>query len=757
MFVLNRHANRKQQPSRFCRPRIEALEERRLPSTFTVSTISDSGLGSLRQAILYADGDPGPNTIVFNIAGGHNVKIIALTSALPTLATSTTIDGTTQLGFQGTPVIALDGTRISGAEALTIDVADCTVRGLAIYGFDTGIHFRPYAANGLVGGNYIGPDASGVTGPGNREGIFVEKAVNVVIGGTSPADRNVISGNVRGIHNVTFRGRGPVLEGNYIGTDATGTAALGNHDGLYDEGNFVQIGGTDPGAGNLISANTVGLDLGGLQAVVQGNRIGTDVTGTLPLGNGTGVRNGPSYRGSEETIGGTDPGSGNLISGNGVGIALVDYSSYNVIQGNLIGTDVTGTQPLGNTTGIDLEGSYNLIGGTTTGAGNIISANGKDGIVLMGAYNLVQGNYIGTDVTGTQPLGNGGDGIRIIAEFSGGGSYYDQLGGPGPGAGNVIANNGGDGIYNDGEYTVVQGNLIGTDVTGTVPMGNAGNGVVASRFGRDSIVGGTDPGAGNVIVFSGLDGVLVSRIDYYFYSNPVVGNVIAFSGQDGVQVDYSFGIPILINSIHDSGRLGIELTNNGNQNQAFPDLAFATLTNTGTLVKGTLTSTPNTDFTLEFFANDACNASGYGEGQNPLGDATVTTGPNGQVAFVVTVGAANPGQFIAATATDPGNNTSAFSNCIPLTALARPGSSVRDATGFGAVMPGLARYAFAVVSWSSAPITYESPRMAFGTALTDLAFSNSSAQGQPWLVHRSRECGHSELWTDIFTNPVEVI
>jgi hypothetical protein len=147
----------------------------------------------------------------------------------------------------------------------------------------------------------------------------------------------------------------------------------------------------------------------------------------------------------------------------------------------------------------------------------------------------------------------------------------------------------------------------------------------------------------------------------------IVGNTITFSGLDGVQVDHTSSSAILGNSIHDSGGLGIELTDGGNNNQAFPDLTSATLTNTGTVIKGTLTSTPDTAFTLEFFATDVCNPSGYGEGQYWLGDATVVTDASGQASFTVTVGATSPRQFIAATATDPMNDTSAFSACVQVT------------------------------------------------------------------------------------------
>jgi hypothetical protein len=603
------------------------------------------------------------------------------------------------------------------------------------------VHFQPAAAGGLVAGNYIGPDASGETGPGNGEGIIVQEAANVVIGGTEPPNRNVISGNGRGIHAI--ENAGLVLEGNYIGTDATGTAPLGNQTGFLLESRAAdgaQIGGTVPGAGNLISANGIGLDLGGHQNVVEGNLIGTDITGTRPLGNGAGIRLGVIDGGGRTQIGGTEAGAGNLISGNGAGIGTGSDATFVVIEGNLIGTDITGTSALPNTDGVSISSSQDLVGGTMPGAGNVISGNRHFGLDIDYEFNTIQGNLIGTDVSGTQPLGNGSDGVHI--------DYYDcgchtTIGGTAPGAGNVIANNGGNGISSAGSHTVIQGNLIGTDITGTVPMGNRGNGVKVVDYGQ---VGGI--GAGNVIANNGGDGILAGGNNVTIQGNligtditgtvpmgnrgngvhladvgfgftilgmvggtdPGAGNVIAYSGRDGVLIDQQAQTgAILANSIHDSGRLGIELAAGANNNQAFPDLTSATLTNGSTVITGTLASTPDTAFTLEFFANDVCNPSGYGEGQYLLGDATVTTDDNGQADFTVTVGSSNPGQFIAATATDPINDTSAFSACVQV-------------TGPAAVIGGLS-----LQRTDAAPSVEAAPARRDGSPVLGAAASSSAA------------------------------
>jgi hypothetical protein len=431
---------------------------------------------------------------------------------------------------------------------------------------------------------------------------------------------------------------------------------------------LAQIGGTTPGADNLISANGTGLQLRRSTCVVQGNRIGTDVTGTQPLGNTTGIA--LDLDSSLNTIGGTEPGAGNLISGNGAD-GIDDNGGGNVIQGNLIGTDRTGTHALPNHVGVYLHGGSDLVGGTVPGAGNVISGNVSTGLGVHWGHNTIEGNLIGTDRSGTAPLGNGGDGVQIINNDGG---QANTVGGTAPGAGNVIANNGGNGIYVNMKLNVIQGNWIGTDVTGTQPMGNGANGVyLRDENTSHTTIGGTDPGAGNVIAFNGRDGVLV---DPHTVQNAILGN-----------------------SIHDSGGLGIELNDGSNNDQAFPVLTAATLTNSGTVTQGLLSSAPNTTFTLEFFANDVCNPSGYGEGRYWLGDATVTTNANGRAAFTVTVDAAASGQFLAATATDPLNNTSAFSACLVVPGPASVGgvlapapapvaqpaetSSARPATGRG--------------------------------------------------------------------------
>jgi hypothetical protein len=626
------------------RPWVVELEGRLLPSTFMVTVPDDSGPGSLCQAILDNNGTPGLNTIAFDIAPG-GVQTIQPASALPTITNPVVIDGTTQPGYAGTPLIELNGddagTPVNG---LRISAGDSTVTGLVINGFsEDGIFFQTNG-NNILTGNYIGTDVTGTQVVAN--GLFgaqFDFVSDNTVGGTAPGAGNLISGNQLGLEVV---GDGNVIQGNLIGTDATGTVALGNRrDGLFLSRSANTVGGSSPGARNLISGNTGnGISAGTLYgAVIQGNYVGTDITGTLALANGQDGINLSDTVGPN-TVGGPNPGEGNLISGNaGNGIVANDAGSQ-IIEGNYIGTDASGTQPLGNSTfGVEVvAGSFNTIGGTGAGAGNLISGNRTGVFIGDGQSNQVQGNFIGTDLTGTQALGNG-TGVQIDVD-----AFNNTVGGTAAGAGNLISGNQHDGVLLGTFGNVVEGNRIGTNVTGVEPLGNGGNGVEVYpgeylRGNRDTI-GGAAVGA---------------------------GNTIAFNGNDGVRIASGSGNLVSRNAISSDGGLGIELLPGTNNNQQFPTLAAATVSHGRITISGSLQSAPDTDYTVEFFGNDACNPSGYGEGQRFLGSAIVTTDDNGVAVFTLTLPLAgvDPGQYVSATATDPTSDTSAFSRCVAVTRL----------------------------------------------------------------------------------------
>jgi hypothetical protein len=480
-------------------------------ATFTVINTNDSGAGSLRQAVIDANANAGADTIVFNIPVA-GVQTIALLSALPALTEPVTVDGYTQpgsspntngpgLGDNSVHLILINGASAGGGSyAFTVSPggSGSTFQGLVMDAFQTdgsgnggGGFFLNGASGCMISGNFIGTDATGNAGLGNLgPGIFaINASPNNVIGGTAPAARNVISGN----------NHGGVILGN------TGTT------------------------GNLVQGNFIGLNAAG--------------TAAIPFQQPGGV----------------------IIN----------------IQGP------------GN----------NTIGGNTADARNVISGNASAGVDIENGSqnNVVQGNFIGTDVTGTLPVPNGGGGnfggVFISDGFSGA-STDNTIGGLGAGQGNVIAF-------------------------------NAGNGVTLSAF------------QGNANVRNLISG---NRI----FSNTALAIDL---GNDGVTPnDAGDG---------DTGQ---------NNLQNFPVITSATAGAGTTTIVGTFNSSPSATFMLEFFSSVTCDPSGNGEGEIFIGSAQVITDAGGNAAFNVVLPVSVPaGQVVTATATDSTNNTSEFSACAIIT------------------------------------------------------------------------------------------
>jgi titin len=569
----------------------------------------------------------------------------------------------------------------------------------------------------LLQNNYIGVDVSGTVALLNgNTGVTVSASNNTLIGGLTAAARNVISGNIGDGVRIQSNSLTNTVEGNYVGTDVTGRLALPNYGygvALDVSANNNLVGGTAAGARNIISSNLRGGVLianGSSNNQVQGNFIGTDVTGTTStdakkniLGNhGNGVT--ITSAAGNNLVGGTAAGAGNLISGNlSDGILLGTGATANQVQGNYVGTDVSGTtstdskgKTLGNHgSGVSLYGAFsNLIGGLVAAARNLISGNGVNGVILGQAGttgNLVQGNYVGTDVTGTKALGNHANGVAIT------GAVSNTVGGSAAGAGNLISANTLDGVALYGAGTsnnMVQGNSIGTDVTGTKALGNHGNGVSLTQSAHNNLIGGTAAGAGNLIARNSGDGIRLASgasnntlqgntirsngangvhvLNALTRNNLIggalagAGNTIVANSHDGVLIDAGTGNAIHQNVItgHASG-LGIELINGGNLGQVAPVLTSGTSSGGSTVIQGTLDAAPLTQYTLEFFANTTCNPSGFGEGEQFVGSALVTTDASGHASFSVTFTVVvPPGQFLSATATSPAGNTSRFAQCL---------------------------------------------------------------------------------------------
>jgi hypothetical protein len=677
-----------------------------LAQTFTVVNTNNSGPGSLRQALLDANANAGADTIVFSI--GTGLKTIASASTLPVITDAVTIDGTTQPGFAGQPIIELTGF------GLSITAGRSVVRGLVL-NRRAGIRIEMNGGN-IVEGNYIGTDATGT--------IFMRDAgfenldilsSNNTVGGTTEAARNVISGAFdigdHIIHTVT----GNVVQGNFIGTNATGTAALivngavNVSDGLVLQSTNNIIGGSAAGARNVISGNAhsgIWLLASGFPGekggnLVQGNLIGTNVTGTTALRNTT---NHPSSgiivnNTDENTIGGTTVAARNIISGNPFNAGVsVGGSSDNLIQGNFIGTDITGLRRLGNGgEGVSIfSGIGNTVGGATAGARNIISGNSA-GVFIRGQFfpggggtpttkTKVQGNFIGTDASGTVSIPNR-NGVQVTIDDD---VADNTIGGATLGTGNLISGNDLHGIaiglkfnVDDGQEVtggtgiLVQGNVIGTDASGLYPLGNLQSGVF---------------------------------VDADSFTNTIADNIVAHNGQNGVFIpaNNNPGVRIALdnNRIFSNEGLGIDLGDAGvtpndagdpdtgaNFLQNFPvltsatsaaslsDAAHANRAMSGRLgtvnVRGTLNSTPNTSFTLHWYFSADQQCSDNQAASRPLvtgkvpGVATDAAG-NASFDFPFTFPGGHTGGVINCTATDSAGNTSEFSSCLKVVDATAP-------------------------------------------------------------------------------------
>src|SRR6266566_634840 len=165
-----------------------------IPYQLQVTNTDDTGPGTLRQALLDANDSPDENRVVFALLGAGPFTI-RLRSALPTITSPIFIDGWSQSGSNGSPVIELDGSGASNAiDGLVILSGASTVRGLALHGFATAIRLETNGSN-VIQGNFIGLDLTGTNAPGNsRDGIYVSSPRNL-IGGTAPGPGNFISGN----------------------------------------------------------------------------------------------------------------------------------------------------------------------------------------------------------------------------------------------------------------------------------------------------------------------------------------------------------------------------------------------------------------------------------------------------------------------------------------------------------------------------------------------------------------------------------
>lgn len=244
---------------------------------------------------------------------------------------------------------------------------------------------------------------------------------------------------------------------------STGNTIRGLEISFCDTAIFVNtgdntVGGPGVGEGNLISGNAKdGITAFGAGIEIIGNSIGVNSDGQSSFANGgIGI-----YIEGDALI------QDNVISGNaGEGIYVEGGGAR--IVGNRIGTNATGTAAIGNDVGIEIGGGGTVIGGTSAADRNLISGNDNAGIKLReGSFAIAHdtqifGNFIGTDVSGTAALPNGGNGIEAVGDAPPHTMSGNEIGGIGPAEGNIIAYNGGFGVQMDGSraHAEVRGNSI---------------------------------------------------------------------------------------------------------------------------------------------------------------------------------------------------------------------------------------------------------------------------------------------------------
>ncbi|MCP4900486.1 MAG: hypothetical protein GY906_26275, partial [bacterium] len=536
-------------------------------NTCQVNTTADSGSGSLRWCMNQAQSG---DTIVFDSAifPPHDPATILLSSELPQITQGGLTIDASESG------VILDGQDLDIA-GINIGSDANTIRGLQIHhcggsgilvlgdwnviGGDRSIGSGPagqgnvLSANGggfsiwegshnIITGNLVGTDVTGRFANGNEDqGIAIRGGHNNLIGGYKPGERNIVSANGGpGISlGPSIGGKESSYEnriiGNYVGTDIDGGVALGNGEtgivlGAGPFGNLIE--------GNVCSGNSgTGINVGDPGTsynTVVGNIVGLDASGTWALGNASGIAVGDSPPGFNR-VGGSLQEDRNIVSGNqgdGILIAGDDY----FVLGNYVGTDVTGTQAIGNNTGVFIgQAVHSFVGGTRREERNVISGNSNYGMMVVVSFNnLVLGNYIGVDSSGASALPN-----QEAVNIEGASRNILQR--------NVISGNeGGVRIWNDSEHNLLRANRLGVAAEDSLPIPNQWQGIRIESASNQ--IGGP---------------------------YPEDGNVIAHNEGGGVEVWTHPGNSILGNSIYGNNGLGIYLEDDGNNSLAAPQITRA--------------------------------------------------------------------------------------------------------------------------------------------------------------------------------------
>jgi hypothetical protein len=506
--------------------RTMTLVHRTRGTVFTVTNNRNRGQGSLRRAIKRANRVRAQARIEFAIEPGPTT--IRPRSRLPRVRFAGLIDGWTQPGFEGGPVVEINGAGARRGVGLEIVGSRVTVRGLAITGWPGHGLFVHDCTDVALQGLHVGVGLDGASPAGNGgSGIQLTEAHRCAIGGAGN-ETVVSSGNVG--HGIMVQESADLrLRGSRLGTDRSGRVAVANGESgikLYESPDAV-LGCPTDGSVNVVSGNArYGIEIGGAKSrdlVIIGNRIGTDVAGSVAIPNtrdGIVVFMAPNVR-----IGGADPRERNVISGNNLyGVEIIGpEASGAILIGNFVGTDAAGLTalPNGRSNILIYNAFRSRIGGPGPGEGNVISGGARGGVNLDGSVreghdwtgvghahdNLVQGNLIGVGGDGEEPLGNQLRGVLV--NHAQDNTIVD----------NVISANGEDGVLilgpedDSNPHLVPTGNRVARNKIGVsrsgAPCGNGRHGVFV-RHGQRNMIGGEDgdtntiaSNVGRGVVFSG--------------------------------------------------------------------------------------------------------------------------------------------------------------------------------------------------------------------------------------------------------------
>jgi hypothetical protein len=375
-------------------------------ATFTVTNTNDSGAGSLRQAILDANAAAGTDTIAFSIGSGP--QLILVNSLLPIVTDTAIIDGRTQPGYNGTPLIGLDGSLFTSPLIYTVHSSGINLQanGSAVYALSvTSFHstdgigsagIRVEANGCVVKKCWLGIARDGKTAAGNDHNLELA-GTGAIIGG--PGEGNVVSGGGVGITSITYYGSNTgsnLIQNNIIGLDPTGVSRKDNIYGLQ-----MNAPG-DTAQNNIIAGNTYGdVFLNGANFVFRANKVGVNAFGAvIPSSSVTAAIFVYSAGGNTAsgTVGGLNAGDGNEVCGGSPGI-YVQGSGFVDILGNVIHDNPQH--------GVELY----QVGGVKTWE-NTIRNNGGAGVrVYVGGgnsifRNSIYGNYAGIQLTDSYPLPN---------------------------------------------------------------------------------------------------------------------------------------------------------------------------------------------------------------------------------------------------------------------------------------------------------------------------------------------------------------